>query len=160
MIRVGIGQDSHKFITKGEKKLVLGGAVIPGEKGLEGNSDGDVVLHALFNALSQAIGKRSVGFYDNKLFKKGVRNSREYIKLALKMVNESNYKISNIGIMIEAKKPIIEPYVDRMKKSISKILMIEEDRIGITATSGEGLTAFGKGLGIQVFAVATLIRCQ
>ncbi len=159
MIRVGIGQDSHSFIRKGKKSLVLGGVIIPNEKGLEGNSDCDVVLHALFNALSQAIGKRSIAVYSDKMCSEGIDDSKEYLKVALKMVNESNYRISNIGIMIEAKKPRIEPYVDKMKKSISEILMIEEDSVGITATSGEGLTAFGRGIGIQAFAVATLIRC-
>lgn len=159
MIRVGIGQDSHRFIRKDKKRLVLGGVIIPNEKGLEGNSDGDVVLHAIFNALSQAVGKRSIGVYSDKMCGEGIKDSREYLKLALKMVKESGYRINNIGVMIEAKKPRIEPYVDNMKKNIAGILIITQDMIGITATSGEGLTAFGRGMGIQAFAIATVIRC-
>ncbi len=159
MIRVGIGQDSHRFMRKGKKMLVLGGVIIPDEEGLEGNSDGDVVLHAIFNALSQAIGKRSIGFYSDKMCRQGIKDSREYLKLALKMVKGSGYRINNIGMIIEAKKPRIEPYVGDMKKSIADILMITPDMIGITATSGEGLTAFGNGMGIQVFAIATVVRC-
>ncbi|PIU72162.1 2-C-methyl-D-erythritol 2,4-cyclodiphosphate synthase [Candidatus Woesearchaeota archaeon CG_4_10_14_0_2_um_filter_33_10] len=159
MIRVGIGQDSHRFIRKSKKRLALGGVIIHDEKGLEGNSDGDVVLHAIFNALSQAVGKRSIGFYSDKMCREGIKDSREYLKLALKMVKDSGYKVNNIGVMIEAKKPRIEPYVDDMKKSIARILMITQNMVGITATSGEGLTAFGKGMGIQVFAIATVVRC-
>jgi len=159
MIRVGIGQDSHRFIRKGKKRLVLGGVIIPNENGLEGNSDGDVVLHAIFNALSQAVGKKSIGVYSDNICREGIKDSREYLKLALKMVKDSGYRINNIGVMIEAKKPRIEPYVDDMKKSIADILMITQDMIGITATSGEGLTAFGKGIGIQVFAITTVVRC-
>jgi len=159
MIRVGIGQDSHRFIRKSKKRLALGGVIIHDEKGLEGNSDGDVVLHAIFNALSQAVGKRSIGFYSDKMCREGIKDSREYLKLALKMVKDSGYKVNNIGVMIEAKKPRIEPYVDDMKKSIARILMITQNMVGITATSGEGLTAFGRGMGIQVFAIATVVRC-
>jgi len=159
MIRVGIGQDSHRFIRKSKKRLALGGVIIHDEKGLEGNSDGDVVLHAIFNALSQAVGKRSIGFYSDKMCREGIKDSREYLKLALKMVKDSGYRVNNIGVMIEAKKPRIEPYVDDMKKSIARILMITQNMVGITATSGEGLTAFGKGMGIQVFAIATVVRC-
>jgi len=159
MIRVGIGQDSHRFMRKGKKRLVLGGVIIPDEEGLEGNSDGDVVLHAIFNALSQAIGKRSIGVYSDKMCRQGIKDSREYLKLALKMVKGSGYRINNIGVTIEAKKPRIEPYVGDMKKSIADILMVTQDMIGITATSGEDLTAFGKGMGIQVFAIATVVRC-
>ncbi len=159
MIRVGIGQDSHRFIIKDQKSLVLGGVIIPDEKGLEGNSDGDVVLHAIFNALSQAVGKRSIGVYSDKMCREGIKDSRKYLKVALKMVKDTGYRVNNIGVMIEAKKPRIEPYADDMKKSIAGILMITQDMIGITATSGEGLTAFGRGMGIQVFAIATVIRC-
>ena len=159
MIRVGIGQDSHRFIRKSKKRLALGGVIIHDEKGLEGNSDGDVVLHAIFNALSQAVGKRSIGFYSDKMCREGIKDSREYLKLALKMVKEGGYRINNVGMMIEAKKPKIEPYVDDMKKSIAEILMITQDMVGITATSGEGLTAFGRGMGIQAFAIATVVRC-
>ena len=159
MIRVGIGQDSHRFIRKSKKRLALGGVIIHDEKGLEGNSDGDVVLHAIFNALSQAVGKRSIGFYSDKMCREGIKDSREYLKLALKMVKDSGYKVNNIGVMIEAKKPRIEPYVDDMKKSIARILMITQDMIGITSTSGEGLTTFSRGMGIQTFATTTVVRC-
>src|SRR3989344_3750339 len=70
--RIGIGQDSHKFSDNKNKKLVLGGIKIEKETGLEANSDGDVILHALFNALSTAIGMKSIGFYADGMCKKGI----------------------------------------------------------------------------------------
>ena len=157
-IRVGIGQDSHAFVKKGNKKLVLGGTEIPNEKGLEANSDGDVILHSLFNALSQAVGEKSLGYYTDPLLKKGIKDSKEFLKVAKKLVGNKGYKVNNVGVMFEGKKPRIDNYVDEMKKVIGKILEIKEEQIGITATSGEDLTSFGKGQGIQVFSIVSLVK--
>ena len=158
MFRVGLGQDSHRFADD-MKPLVLGGFVIPGEKGMDANSDGDVILHAIFKALSQAVGGRAIGHYTAPLFlEQGIRDSREYIKIALKMVKENKYKISNMGVMIEAKRPMLEPHSDAIKKSLAAILGIDKSRIGLTFTTGEGLTSFGKGEGIQAFAIAGLVK--
>lgn len=159
MFRVGFGQDSHEFVKDGDKKpLKLGGVLISNERGLKGNSDGDVVLHALFNALSQAIGERSIGIYADPKFERGITDSKEYLKTILSMVKEKGYIINNVGIMIEAKKPKIEEHVCKMKKSLSKLLKLEESQIGITATSGENLTAFGRGEGIQTFVIVSLVK--
>ncbi len=160
MFRVGLGQDSHRFVEKdGSKPLVLGGIVIPKERGLKGNSDGDVVLHAIFNSLSQAVGERSLGVYSDPLcLEQGITDSKEYVKVVLKIIRKKGYKINNIGVMIEAKKPRIEEHSKVMKRSISRILGIDEDQIGITATTGDGLTDFGRGEGIQVLVISSLIK--
>lgn len=159
MIRVGLGQDSHAFEPEGSTKpLILGGVVFPGHPGLLANSDGDVVLHALFNALSQAIGKRSLGIYADPICQQGIKDSREYLKVALDMVHEAGYTINNVGVSIEARRPKIEPMAEEMKRSIAGLLAVAEDQVGITATSGEGLTAFGQGEGIQVFAITSLLK--
>lgn len=156
--RIGIGQDSHRFDSR-QKKLFLGGVLIENEPGLEANSDGDVILHAVFNALAQAMGMRSIGCYADKLCReKGVTDSKEYVKLILGKVKENGFLINNIGIMVEAKKPRLEMYHDKIKKSIAGMLETAEDRIGLTFTSGEELTDFGKGLGMQCFAVVSLAR--
>ena len=153
--RIGIGLDSHRFAGS-DVPLVLGGVEIPGEDGLEANSDGDVILHSLFNALSQAIGGKSIGFYADQMCKDGVKNSKEYIALILGKIKEKNYTVNNIGIMVEAKRPRLDDYSEKIKESISSICCLGKERIGITATSGESLTEFGKGLGIQVFTIASL----
>src|SRR3989338_1368539 len=154
--KIGIGQDSHKFSNDKNKKMVLGGFEIEKEIGFEANSDGDVILHALFNALSTAIGEKSLGFYADKMCKEGITDSKKYLEFVLNKVKERNYKISNVAIMLEGKKPKIDGHIDKIKASLSKILKIKQENIGIAATSGEELTEFGKGLGVQCFAAVTI----
>jgi len=159
LVRIGFGTDSHRFEHKKEKPLILGGVKITNQNGLSANSDGDVVLHALFNAISQACGGESLGYYADPLLKEGIVDSREYLKSALKMAKDLDYRINNIGVMIEAKRPYISMKDSkRMKKSIADIAEIDEDRIGITFTSGEGLTEFGRGKGIYVQAIVSLVK--
>lgn len=157
-IRIGFGQDSHKFASNKNKKLVLGGCTIPNEIGLEANSDGDAILHALFNAISSAIGERSLGYYADKMCKKGITDSKEYLKAILNKLNQKDYKINNISIMVEAGKPKLERYTDSIKNSLSKILKTEKEKIGIAYTSGDKLTSFGQGKGMQCFVVMTIIH--
>ena len=155
--RIGFGQDSHKFSTNKNKKLVLGGYIIKNEIGLEANSDGDVILHALFNAISSAIGERSLGYYSDALCKKGVTDSKEYLKIILNKLNQKNMKVNNAVISIEASRPRLEAHTDKIKNSLSKILDLEKEKIGVTYTSGEDLTAFGQGKGMQCFVVVSLV---
>ncbi|MBI1936027.1 2-C-methyl-D-erythritol 2,4-cyclodiphosphate synthase [Candidatus Woesearchaeota archaeon] len=154
--RVGLGQDSHKFSRDKKKKLILGGYAIPNEAGLEANSDGDLILHALFNAISSAIGEQSLGFYSDPMCKKGITDSKEYLKVILAKMYEKNLKINNVSISIEAKKPRLEQHNDKIKDSLSRILKISKENIGITYSSGEGLTSFGKGEGMQCFAIVSM----
>lgn len=154
--RVGLGMDSHRFDDK-PKPLILGGFLIPNEQGLKANSDGDVILHALFNSLSQAIGMKSIGCYaDKTCLEQGITDSKEYVKFIYNKVKTEGYELNNIGIMVEAKKPNLGPYHNKIKDSLSDLLKINKEQIGLTFTSGEGLTEFGKGLGMQCFCVVSL----
>jgi 2-C-methyl-D-erythritol 4-phosphate cytidylyltransferase/2-C-methyl-D-erythritol 2,4-cyclodiphosphate synthase len=155
--RIGIGQDSHMFEEK-IKGLVLAGVKIKDELKLKANSDGDVVLHAIFNALSQSIGDMSIGFYADKICKNGEKDSRKYLEIILKKVKKEKFKINSAGIMIECGKPKIDPVVSILKKSLAEILGVDIARIGITATTGEECTVFGEGLGIQCFAIVSIIK--
>lgn len=154
--RIGFGHDSHKFSQSRNRKLVLGGYTVPNEIGLEANSDGDLILHALFNAISSAIGLKSLGNYADSMLEKGVTDSREYLKVILDKLNQKNMKINNVSISIEARKPRLDNCTDKIIESLSKTLDLEKDRIGITCTSGEGLTAFGRGEGMQCFVVVSI----
>lgn len=156
-MRVGFAQDSHKFITNSDKKLILGGVVIPEEPGLESNSDGDAVIHALCSAIEQALGNDPFSIYADDLCRQRIIDSREYLKVAVKHLKKKECAIGNIGISIEAKRPKIIPWISAMKKSLSSMLEISPDKIGINATSGEEMTPFGKGEGIQVFVIINLI---
>ena len=153
--KIGIGLDSHKFTDK-KKPLVIGSVKISEKGGFEANSDGDVLLHALFNALSTAIGFKSLGFYADDMYKKGVTDSKKYLEFIINKVNEKNLKVSNIAIMLEGKKPKIDGHIENIKSKLSKMLKIKEENIGIAATSGEELSEFGKGKGMQCLVVVSL----
>ncbi len=155
--RIGIGQDSHMFEEK-KKGLVLGGLKLKDELKLKANSDGDVVLHAVFNALSQAIGDMSLGFYADEKCEKGVKDSSKYLNIILKKIKKEKFKVNSLGVMIEAAKPRIDPLVIEMRRNLSKFLNLHIRRIGITATSGEKCTVFGEGLGIQCFVIASIVK--
>lgn len=154
-----IGQDSHRFTdekSEEKNKLLLGGVEIPGCSGLKGNSDGDVVLHALTNAVSGISCVNVLGEIADKMCSEGITDSKKYLEYALDTLKDES--IIHVSISIECKKPVLAPYVDLMRKSIAKAVGIHESSVGITATSGEELTDFGKGLGIQVFCVITVRR--
>lgn len=111
------------------------------------------MLHAVTNAVSGIIGKNILGKVADEMCKNGIKDSKVYLQEALKYLNE---KIVHLSIAIECKTPKIEPKREEMVKSIAKILNISENQIGITATTGEGLTEFGKGNGVSVFACITV----
>jgi len=155
MFRVAIGQDSHRFdFGNTGKKLVLGGVVFDGPP-LSGNSDADVVLHALTNAISGITGVNILGETADRLcLAEGITDSSVYVMEALKYLNGD---ICHVSFSIECLTPKITPKIPEMKKSIAGLLKISEASIGITATTGEGLTDFGKGLGIQCFCILTVM---
>lgn len=151
-MKVSIGQDSHQFDLK-NKKLILGGIVFENEYKLLGNSDADVVLHSITNAISGITCTSILGEIADNMCKAGITNSEEYVKEALKYLKE---KIIHVSISIECKFPKITPKIEEMRKNIARILHISENSVGITATSGEELTEFGKGKGISVISVLTV----
>lgn len=164
--RVGLGQDSHRIKLKVknlklkvEKPLVLGGVLVDEEiEVVKVNSDGDAILHALCNALSTAIGGRSLGFYEPYLIERGITDSKEYVRFFRKKVERKGLAVYNVSIAVEAKVPKLENFAPKMKKIIARLLNISQDRVGISFTTGEGLTAFGKGEGIQALAAVSLTK--
>jgi 2-C-methyl-D-erythritol 2,4-cyclodiphosphate synthase len=157
-MKVGIGQDSHKFdFNDREKKLVLGGVVFENHPPLEGNSDADVILHSITNAISGITCVNVLGpICDALCLKQGIKDSRKYVGEALKHLSPES-KIVHVSISIECSTPKITPKISEIRTSISKLLDIPENCVGITATTGEGLTSFGLGKGIQVFSCITVV---
>lgn len=153
-MKVAIGQDSHKIDEQNkEKKLMLGGVEFEEEYSLLGNSDADVILHAITNAISGITCKNVLGKIADEMRQKGITDSEEYVKEALKYLTE---KIVHISITIECLKPKISPKIEEMRKNIGRILNLAQNQVGITATTGEGLTECGKGKGISVFVILTV----
>ena len=122
--------------------------------GLKGNSDADVVLHSITNAVSSITGNNILGSVADQLCQQGETDSSNFLKLALDDLGD--WRISHIAIAIECLKPKISPQIDSMKKNIAKLCLINKTNVGITATTGEGLTAFGKGEGIQAITIVTV----
>ena len=158
--RVGLGQDSHRFSDDANRPLVLGGIVVQGARGLDGNSDADCVLHALCRALEQAIGNDAFSHYADEMSRNGVNDSREYVKVARANVERAGYVVNNVGLTIEARTPKIDPLRVAMKQSVATLVGVAPDAVGINATSGEGMTPFGKGEGIQAFAIVSLVAAR
>ena len=153
-MKVAIGQDSHRIDYENKnKKLLLGGVEFEEDYSLNGNSDADVVLHSVTNAISGITCKNILGKIADDMCINGITDSEEYLKEALKYLNE---EIIHLSIAIECKIPKISPKIEEMRKNIARILNISEKQIGITATTGEGLTEFGKGNGINVFSCITV----
>ena len=152
-MKCGIGQDSHRF-DGAAKPLVLGGVAFPGEPGLEGNSDADVVLHALCNAISGATGHNVLGAEADRMLRDhGESDSEAYVRAALGGL--AGYAVTHVSIAIECSRPRIAPRADEMRANIARIVGVGPGSVGITATSGEGLTAFGQGLGVQAICIVT-----
>ncbi|HON10859.1 MAG TPA: 2-C-methyl-D-erythritol 2,4-cyclodiphosphate synthase [Chitinispirillaceae bacterium] len=148
-----IGQDSHPFeLSLTSKPLVLGGVVIPGHAGLAGNSDADVVLHAVTNAVSGLTGVNILGkVSDDLCLKQGIKDSRVYLLKALEKLTE--YKIIHLSVSVEARRPHLSEHIPAIRASLASLLSLPIEHVGFTATSGEGLTAFGKGEGIAALVI-------
>ncbi len=123
-IKTGIGQDSHRFEeTQTDKKCVIGGIVFYNVPALAGNSDADVILHAICNAISGVTGVNILGKVTDKMCQNGITDSKEYVKKALEYLGD--FQISNLSISLECKHPKISPRIDEMKIGIAELLKID-----------------------------------
>ena len=155
IMKIGFGYDIHP-LRKG-KSLILGGVKIEYDKGLEGHSDADVVIHALMDALLGASGEGDIGvhFPDNEPKWKGI-SSLVLLDQIRQLIESKKYKINNIDITIISEKPKLLPYYPYMKQNIARVLKLDSDNINIKASTNEGIGIIGKGEGIASFCVALL----
>lgn len=156
--KTGLGQDSHKFEKEDSSKpCIIGGVVFEGIPGLSADSDGDLIYHALCNAITSITGKPILATVARDLcFKDGITDSSVYLQKALETLG--NHKIVHVSISIEGKRPRFEKNLLKMKENIAKLMNLEIDQIGITATSGDGLSDFGRGKGVQCFCIITSVN--
>lgn len=154
----GLGTDTHLFEKGTKKPLMLCGMRIPQYTKLAADSDGDVALHALAAAISQAIGGGSLGTFATALCKSGVSDSKKYIAHILGEAAKKSITITHVGLNFECLRPKIDPLTPLMKKSLSAILSISEEHIGIIATTGDVTEGSGKDTGIRVTAIVTVQR--
>ncbi|MCP4229433.1 MAG: 2-C-methyl-D-erythritol 2,4-cyclodiphosphate synthase [bacterium] len=155
-MRIGFGYDVHRF-TSG-RKLILGGVEIDYEKGLDGHSDADVLLHAITDGLlgAAALGDIGVHFPPGDPEYKGI-SSLTLLERAYNKVTKAGYRVGNIDATIVCERPRLAAHVPSMIENISTALGIDTGRVSVKATTTEGLGFAGSGEGIAAYAV-TLIE--
>jgi 2-C-methyl-D-erythritol 2,4-cyclodiphosphate synthase len=156
LMRVGQGYDLHRLVEG--RRLVLGGVIIPFEKGLLGHSDSDVLLHALCDALLGAAGLGDLGqhFPDTNSQFEGISSMR-LLESVFGMVLKKGYKVCNVDAIIMAEAPKMVAYKKSMEENIASVLQIGVHCVNVKATTTEGLGAIGKGDAIAATCVVSLV---
>ncbi len=153
--RIGHGFDVHRLAE--EEELWLGGIKIPHYKGTVAHSDGDVLIHAICDALLGAAKLRDIGYHfpDNDPEFKNV-DSKVLLKKTCKLLTQYNYSIVNIDSTICAQKPKLKDYIEDMEKVLANTMQIDLEKVSIKATTTEKLGFVGREEGISVYAVALI----
>ena len=156
-IRIGQGYDIHPLVAG--RRLVLGGVEIAHERGLDGHSDADVLLHAIADAKLGAAGLGDIGTHfppsDDRW--RGV-SSLDLLARVARMVREAGWSPVNVDATVIAERPRLAPHVPQMRARIAACLGVAADAVGVKATTNERLGALGRGEGIAALAVALLMR--
>jgi 2-C-methyl-D-erythritol 2,4-cyclodiphosphate synthase len=157
--RTGIGFDVHAFAD--DRKLIIGGVEIGYEKGLAGHSDADVLLHSITDALlgSLALGDLGKHFPDTDQKYKDA-DSKVLLKLSYNLIKEKGYKIGNIDSVVSAQKPKLAPYIEDMRKVISRLVDIEIENVSVKATTTEKLGFVGREEGITAFSTVLVFKSE
>ena len=155
MIRCGIGYDVHRLAE--DRQLVVGGVEIPHSRGLEGHSDGDVLSHAIADALLGAICAGDIGqhFPNTDESIRGI-SSIKILQWVSELLAEKKARAVNVDATVIAEAPRITPHIPAMRKKIAQAIGAPESRVSIKATTSERLGAIGRGEGIAAMAIATV----
>jgi 2-C-methyl-D-erythritol 2,4-cyclodiphosphate synthase len=155
MVRVGLGYDIHPLVEG--RPLILGGVRVPYERGLSGDSDADVLVHAIIDAILGAAGEGDIGRFfgvgDPDLM--GVSSLR-LLEKARQVIEGKGLAICNIDATVVAEAPRLSPYLDDMKRNIGKALQLDPVLINIKATTAKGLGTIGEGKGMSAQAIVSV----
>lgn len=155
-VKTGLGIDSHRFVSgETDRPLMLGGVAFKDAPALEGNSDADVILHALTDAISGVTGVTVIGAVADALCREGVTDSVAYLERAIATLKE--WELTHVSIALECLRPKIDSKVSSIQANLAKLLKLSEADVCITATTGEGLTAVGRGEGIHATVIVTAV---
>lgn len=154
-MRVGIGYDVHRLVVG--RPLILGGVTIPHEKGLDGHSDADVLLHAIGDALlgAAALGDIGAHFPDTDAEWEGA-DSQRLLRRVVQAVQEAGYAPHNVDATVVLERPKLQPHIDTMRANTAEALGVDLDRVSVKATTNEGLGPVGAEEGAVAHAVCTL----
>ncbi len=155
--RVGIGTDLHRLVEG--RVLRLGHVEVAFERGPAGHSDGDVVLHAIIDALAGAAGLPDIGemFPDDDPAYQDA-DSGALLRETMRKVNERGFAVVNVDVTIHAERPKLSPYKDRIRQEVAWLLAVETDAVSIKAKTHEGVDAVGRGEAIACTAIVGLRR--
>ena len=155
MFRIGFGNDIHRLIEG--KKLMLGGVEIPSEKGADGHSDGDALLHALTDAIFGALAEGDIGthFADSDERWKNAE-SAVFLRYAVELMKSKGYEIVNADSTVNLEKPKLRPHIDRMREGIARCLETSIENVSVKAKTGEKVDAVGEQKAIKAEAVVLL----
>ncbi|MCS6985642.1 MAG: 2-C-methyl-D-erythritol 2,4-cyclodiphosphate synthase [Leptospiraceae bacterium] len=156
--RIGQGFDIHRSVPG--DRIKLAGVEIPAPFSLDAHSDGDVVLHALTDAILGALGEKDIGFYFPPTPENKGRSSQDFVLFARRKVEERGYFIVNLDCNILCEEPKIQPWRDKLIESLSRLLEITTDRIAVKGRSLEGLGSLGQKKGIAAMVVVLLQEKQ
>ena len=156
-MRIGHGYDVHRLVPG--RRLILGGAEIPWEKGLLGHSDADVLTHALMDALLGAAAMGDIGhlFPDNDPRYEGA-DSVLLLREVTARLRENGFRLVNCDCTVIAQRPKLAPYIPQMRANLAQAMDAQTDQVSVKATTEEGLGFSGEGLGIAAHAVALIER--
>jgi len=155
MTRCGIGYDLHRLVAG--RPLIVGGVTVPFEKGPEGHSDGDVLAHAICDALLGAAGAGDIGthFPDTDPKWKGAP-SLKFLEHARTLVESRGLKIEYVDAIVICERPKLGPHFPAMREALARSLGVHSDRVHLKAKTNEGVDAVGRGEAIAAHAIATL----
>lgn len=157
MIRVGIGYDLHRLVAG--RKLLLGGVELPFEKGEDGHSDGDLLFHAMTDAILGASGLGDIGsFFPPEDDKWKNADSAELLRTVMKEVLAKGWQIENIDCVVKLEKPKFIPYRQQVIESIAGVLEVPVDRIFVKAKTGEKLPPIGTSDAVEAYVVCLLSK--
>lgn len=157
MYKIGLGTDLHKLVQN--RRLILGGIILPFEKGEDGHSDGDVLFHAITDAILGASGLGDIGSFfppEDNQWKNA--DSAELLKIVMIKVKENGWKIENIDCVIKMQAPKFIPYREKVIDNIAKVLQIKSEQVFVKAKTGEGLFPIGTSDAIEVECVCLLSK--
>ena len=155
-MRIGFGYDVHQFTP--DRKLWLGGIVVPSERGLLGHSDADVLIHALCDAILGAANMRDIGYHfpDTKGNEYEGIDSKILLRRVMEMVRAKGYEFGNCDCTICAQAPKLNPHIPAMQACLAEVMGVEPDTVSIKATTTEHLGFVGREEGIAAYAVVLL----
>ena len=158
-MRIGIGYDIHRY--QEGRPLILGGVCFPGERGLGGHSDADVLLHAVIDALLGAAGLGDIGQHfpsDDPAYADA--DSRQLLAKAAQLAGGAGFRVESVDATVVAERPQLAPHRGQMRRHIAEALAVETAKVNVKATTNEGIGALGRGEGIAAIAVVLLAEKQ